>query len=271
MTAPHDKVDAALKAAQNVAALGNWLDHEVRSMAAYILSIPSAERDIAARSFSICKDHTVSDWNQPDLDDDNCVLCRLFYLEAQESLLEEWQQRAKRAEDAIAETKRPLDAQMARLNETVVRLNAENERLSGHTSSERATAALHACEGLDTVDLKGNAKGWLAEVVHSAARVESKLERALRACCPGNGDEPDPVRCQLYEASEQRDPCPKGCCALADEKDVRALVAAIDAEEGVTASATNARCPTPEKQMDSPAGWACPCGASSSDPVCRHK
>ena len=81
------------------------------------------------RSLTVCEDHKNADWNQPQLEDDACILCRLFYLEAQESLLEEWQQRAKRAEDAIAEVQRPLDAQMARLNETVVRLNEENERL----------------------------------------------------------------------------------------------------------------------------------------------
>ncbi len=84
----------------------------------------------ANRSFPICEDHRNADWNQPALDDDTCVLCRLFYLEAQESLLEEWQERAKRAEDAIAEIQRPLDAQMARLNATVERLNEENERLA---------------------------------------------------------------------------------------------------------------------------------------------
>lgn len=84
----------------------------------------------ATRRFPICKDHTHSDWNQPSLDDEACVLCRLFYLEAQEMLLEEWQQRAQRAEEAIAEVQRPLDAEMARLNETVVWLNEENERLA---------------------------------------------------------------------------------------------------------------------------------------------
>jgi len=81
------------------------------------------------REFPICEDHRTVDWNQPALDDNSCVLCRLFYLEAQESLLEEWQQRTKRAEDAISEIQRPLDAQMARLNATVERLNVENGRL----------------------------------------------------------------------------------------------------------------------------------------------
>lgn len=42
---------------------------------------------------------------------------------------------------------------------------------------ERSQACLHACEGLDTVDLAGNAKGWLAEVVNDAAKVEAELER----------------------------------------------------------------------------------------------
>lgn len=43
------------------------------------------------------------------------------------------------------------------------------------SSIERATAALHACEGLDTADLSGNRKGWLAEIVNDAAKVESEL------------------------------------------------------------------------------------------------
>ena len=77
------------------------------------------------RKFHICKDHKNADWNQPRLEADDCILCTLFYLEAQESLLEEWQQRAKRAEADLAETKRPLDEQMARLNDTVTRLNGE--------------------------------------------------------------------------------------------------------------------------------------------------
>lgn len=78
------------------------------------------------RTFHVCEDHKSADWNQPHLEDESCVLCRLFYLEAQESLLEEWQQRAQRAEDTISEIERPLDAQMARLNGTVARLNEEN-------------------------------------------------------------------------------------------------------------------------------------------------
>lgn len=87
-----------------------------------------------AERFQTCKDHKNVEWNQPKLDDDDCILCRLLYLEAQETLLEEWQQRAKRAEAAIEEVQRPLDEQMARLNATVTRLNAENEQLRSATA-----------------------------------------------------------------------------------------------------------------------------------------
>ena len=102
---------------------------------------PATSSSADQRRLTICKDHQHADWNQPALEDDACILCRLFYLEAQESLLEEWQQRAKRAEATIAEIQRPLDAQMSRLNETVVRLNDENERLRATTGSatERTT------------------------------------------------------------------------------------------------------------------------------------
>lgn len=91
------------------------------------------------RAMPICKDHIDADWNQPTLDDDSCILCRLFYLEAQEWLLEAAQQRAERAEDAIKDMERPLDAQMARLNAEVTRLNVENELLRS-AASRSATA-----------------------------------------------------------------------------------------------------------------------------------
>lgn len=103
-------------------------------------------------------------------------------------------------------------------------------------SAERERAALHACEGLDTTDLAGNERGWLSEVVRSAARVECDLNDALRACCPGNGDDDQPVRCQSYEASEQANPCPPGCCVMADAKDVRATLEAIEREDGPSSS-----------------------------------
>jgi hypothetical protein len=100
------------------------------------------------------------------------------------------------------------------------------------SSGERERAALHACEGLDTSDLAGNEKGWLSGLVQDAHRVERDLNSALRARCPGNGDGDDCiVECQLYEASEQSNPCPAGCCAMADEKDVRALMEAIDRDD----------------------------------------
>jgi hypothetical protein len=86
-------------------------------------------------------------------------------------------------------------------------------------ANARATACLHACEGLDTSDLAGNDRGWLAQVVHSAALVESQLNYALRACCAGNTDDDEPVRCQSYEASEQSQPCPRGRCVMAEPEE----------------------------------------------------
>lgn len=88
---------------------------------------------------------------------------------------------------------------------------------------ERVAAALHACEGMDTSDLAGNDKGWLSEIVHGAARVESKLDYVLRACCAGNTEGDEPVRCQSYEASEQAEPCPKGRCVMAEPEPVSAI------------------------------------------------
>lgn len=91
------------------------------------------------RKMPICEAHRSGELEWPDLSeaDDACAACRICYLEAQESLLEEWQQRAKRAEESLAEVQRPLDAQMARLNATVVQLNEENERLRQSLSSAR--------------------------------------------------------------------------------------------------------------------------------------
>lgn len=96
------------------------------------------------RAFPICEDHQRGNWNEPELDGTPCILCRLFYLEAQESLLEEWQQRATRAEESILEVKRPLDAQMARLNATVERLNGENEVLRAARDSAQFVSGLSA-------------------------------------------------------------------------------------------------------------------------------
>jgi hypothetical protein len=102
-------------------------------------AVAALELSASGRTFPICKDHKNAEWNQPKLEGEDCVLCRLFYLEAQESLLEEWQQRAKRAEATIEEVQRPLDAQMARLNATVTRLNEENERLRSAQSAPKPT------------------------------------------------------------------------------------------------------------------------------------
>ena len=54
--------------------------------------------------------------------------------------------------------------------------------------------------------------------------------RLLNLRCPGNNGCDDPVECQSYEASEQNAPCPPGCCVMAEEKDVRSILAAIDEE-----------------------------------------
>lgn len=132
------------------------------------------------------------------------------------------------------------DVQRPLLEEALERfIVLADEKLTASVSEiERTTAALHACEGLDTVDLAKNKRGWLAEVVHSAAGVENELNHALRACCAGNTDDDEPARCQSYEASEQAQPCPRGCCVMADEKDVRTILAAIEREEGSAPSAT---------------------------------
>lgn len=56
------------------------------------------------------------------------------------------------------------------------------------------------------------------------------VARLLNLRCPGNNDCDDPVECQSYEAHEQGAPCPPGCCVMAEEKDVRSIIAAIDDE-----------------------------------------
>lgn len=126
---------------------------------------------MTTRNFPICKDHVHADWNQPDIDDVDCVLCRLFYLEAQEGLLEEWQQRAIRAEDAIKEIQRPLDEQMARLNETVTQLNGENERLrrmQSETERKPCTIALSAIAA--EPELPGEMPDEMWDVMNSGDR-----------------------------------------------------------------------------------------------------
>lgn len=88
------------------------------------------DHPLASGMSPLCGYHRKGELELPELQpDDACVACRIAYLEAQEGLLEEWQQRALKAEETIKEIERPLDAQMARLNATVARLNDENERL----------------------------------------------------------------------------------------------------------------------------------------------
>lgn len=121
-------------------------------------------------------------------------------------------------------------------------------------ASDRTAAALHACEGLATVDLAKNTKGWLNEVVQSAARVECDLNSALRARCPGNGtpadaDDDSLCECQAYEASEQGAPCPPGCCVMAETKDVRTILAAHEADECEAPVSANAPTATTEAEL----------------------
>ena len=97
---------------------------------------------VQARTVPICEAHRAGELEWPDTTGDMCACCRIAYLEAQESMLEEAQQRAKRAEEAAAEVQRPLDAQMARLNETVTRLNEENARLKSQQSSIAESTAV---------------------------------------------------------------------------------------------------------------------------------
>jgi hypothetical protein len=57
------------------------------------------------------------------------IALRIGYLEAQDGLLSKAEDACERLRHELAETKRPLDAQMARLNQRVIELTAENERL----------------------------------------------------------------------------------------------------------------------------------------------
>lgn len=92
--------------------------------------------------------------------------------------------------------------------------------LRGTAPAARATAAMHACEGLDTADLQGNEKGWLAGLVNDVHRIEQKNNSLLDAVCVGNKGCDLKARCQSYEASEQAHPCPAGRCVMAEESPV---------------------------------------------------
>ena len=68
------------------------------------------------------------------------------------------------------------------------------------------------------------------DLLRSALRDAQYVPALLNLRCPGNNGCDDPVQCQSYEASEQSAPCPAGCCVMAEEKDVRSIIAAIDEE-----------------------------------------
>ncbi len=68
---------------------------------------------------------------------------RIGYLFAQEDLLEAFQQRAEKAEAAINEVQRPLDAQMARLNRRVI---AMSEAIARPADGWTLNALLRAVE-----------------------------------------------------------------------------------------------------------------------------
>lgn len=100
----------------------------------------------------------------------------------------------------------------------------------------------------DFCAMEGEADFYTGEAVAALAGTplpecgtSDALKIALRARCPGNGDGPDPVECQSYEASEQGQPCPPGCCVMAETKDVRSVLAAIEDEEGPVS--TSGVCP----------------------------
>jgi hypothetical protein len=76
-----------------------------------------------------------------------------------------------------------------------------------------------------------------ADLAKAVANHSADLSRALRACCPGNSDAEEPVRCQSYEASEQNQPCPPGRCVMAEP------------EEGSTPSSTGEQLVTIRKDV----------------------
>jgi len=61
-----------------------------------------------------------------------------------------------------------------------------------------------------------SAEAAAAKAREDAERLRKERNRALQACCAGNTDDTDPVRCQSYEASEQSEPCPRGNCVMAE-------------------------------------------------------
>jgi hypothetical protein len=114
----------------------------------------------------------------------DCVQCfklRIGYLEAQEDLLESAQQEARRLREAIAEIQRPLDAQMARLNENLIAANARALPALHNPTIQRPFAAFvqAMADELRANAHKGDRAGWLtmnrkeavAEVLYHAAKL----------------------------------------------------------------------------------------------------
>lgn len=107
----------------------------------------------------------------------------LIYLRAQEELLEDWQQRAKRAEEAAADVRRPLDAQMARLNARVVEQNEEIARLSAANMAHPAGAMEAESESADL-----EADTWTFKMKPGLPRERRALPDRAAAAEPGERD-----------------------------------------------------------------------------------
>lgn len=77
---------------------------------------------------------------------------RIGYLSAQEQLLQTWQDKADALAAELAETKRPLDAQMATLNKALIDANAHIAALTvlvaGQTPNAEFTERRQASGGM---------------------------------------------------------------------------------------------------------------------------
>lgn len=133
---------------------------------------PSSTTSALTGMSPLCEYHRRGELELPDMSEpDACVACHIAYLEAQEGLLEQAQQRAARAEDAIKDMERPLDAQMARLNAEVVRLNGENELL-------RARSSTVECRGVYVASRVSRAEMWKKYRAQGRPIVSSWIDEA---------------------------------------------------------------------------------------------
>jgi hypothetical protein len=80
----------------------------------------------------------------------------------------------------------------------------------------RAQAALHACEGMDTIDLASNEKGWLADVALKAAGVERELAEAKAQRDAWN--EKFQAECAKHDATTARAMKADRCALSADAR-----------------------------------------------------